>query len=251
MTKPQVPQIFDRQKAVAKWTRARHRQKLQGAATYLTDTMADDVIDRLQFMKFEPEQARVLGDYSDRLAQYFIDKRTSGHFASLGEFDEVGDTEIGSFDFVAYFLGLGMVNDLPGALIRARGELRDGGLFIAAFPGAGSVRMLRQIALAADADRPAARIHPQVDNRAATGLLERAGFKRQVVDSYPIRVRFSSFRRMVSDLRDHGLTCSLTSPAPPLTRQWLTRAEAAFDALRDEDGKVTETFEILVLTGWK
>ena len=111
---------------------------------------------------------------------------------------------------------------------------------------------LRRIALAADGERPAARMHPLVDNRAATGLLERGGFRRQVVDSYPIRVRFPSLARMIGDLRDHGLTRALTSPVPPLNREWLARAEAEFDAMREgEDMKVTETFEILVLTGWR
>jgi len=55
----------------------------------------------------------------------------------------------------------------------------------------------------------------------------------------------------VNDLRDHGITRSLNSPVPTLTRDWLGRAEAAFDQLREDDGKVVETFEILVLTGWR
>jgi len=130
-------------------------------------------------------------------------------------------------------------------------SLIDGGLFVAAFPGAGSLPVLRQLMLAADGDRPAARIHPQIDNRAGTALLERALFKRQVVDSYPLKVRYSSLDQLVSDLRDHGLTSSLASPAPPLTRTGWKRAREAFDALREDDGKVTETFEILVLTGWR
>ena len=143
------------------------------------------------------------------------------------------------------------MNDLPGALIHARNALREGGLFVAAFPGAGSLPTLRQIALTADGEQPAARIHPQVDNRAGTALLERAGFSRQVVDAYPINVRYSSFSTMINDLRDHGLTSSLASPAPPLDRAWLERAKAAFDDMREDDGKVTETFEVLVLTGWR
>ena len=121
---------------------------------------------------------------------------------------------------------------------------------MAAFPGSGSLPQLRKIVLAADGERPAARMHPLVDNRAGTALLERAGFKRQVVDTYPIRVAYSSFERLISDLRDHGLTRSLTSSVPSLSRDWLARANAEFDAMRGEDGKVTETFEILTLTGW-
>ena len=103
----------------------------------------------------------------------------------MGEFDEEQPGPSSRFDLIVHLLGLGMVNDLPGALIHARIALAEGGLFIAAFPGAGSLPALRRIVLAADGDRPAARIHPQVDSRAGTALLERAGFKRQVVDSYP------------------------------------------------------------------
>jgi SAM-dependent methyltransferase len=194
-------------------------------------------------MQFEAEKALVVGDVAGTLA--------SSSFAQLGEFDEETPSDFEQFDVFAHVLGLGSVNDLPGALVHARNALREGGLFIAGFPGSGSLPKLRQIVLEADAERPAARMHPLVDNRAGTALLERAGFARQVVDSYPLKVRFSSLGRLVSDLRDHGLTRTLTSPVPPLTRAWLTRAERAFDAMREGDGKVTETFEILVLTGWR
>ncbi len=250
MTSTQVPRIFDRDQARAKWARARDRLA-HGGTSYLTDSLADDIIDRLDFMRFEPTAGRVVGDVSHRLSHHLIKQGASGEYAKLGEFDEEGsDCVLGKLGFYFHLLGLGAVNDLPGALIRARNELKDGGLFIAAFPGSGSMPILRQIALVADGDKPAARMHPLVDLRGATGLMERAGFRRQVVDSYPLKVRFSSLSRVISDLRDHGLTSSLASPAPPLDRNWISRAEAEFDRLRDKDGKVEETFEILVLTGW-
>lgn len=243
MSAPQVPQIFDRQAAAAKWSRARLRQLQKGSASYLTSSIAEDFADRLDFMRFESESALIVGGELPGL------KAATSH--TLGSLDEETPFGFEQYDLIAHMLGLGTVNDLPGALIHARNALRDGGLFIAAFPGAGSLTTLRQIVLEADADKPAARMHPLVDNRAGTALLERAGFSRKVVDSYPLKVRFSSLGQLVSDLRDHGLTRSLKSPVPALTRDWLTRAETAFDRLREEDGKVTESFEILVLTGWR
>ena len=194
-------------------------------------------------MRFEAESALVIGDTAGALS--------FGKQAPLGSFDEEVPGAFEAYDLVAHILGLGVVNDLPGALIHARNSLREGGLFMAGLPGAGSLPALRQIALEADGDKPAARMHPLVDNRAGTALLERAGFARQVVDSYPLKVRFSSLDQLVSDLRDHGLTRSLNTPVPPLTREWLARARAAFDSMREDDGKVTETFEILILTGWR
>lgn len=243
MPTTQVPCIFDRKAAAAKWTRARSRLKREDSASYLYSSIADDIADRLDFMRFEAETALVVGDQTGGL--------NAATRAELGEFDEEVPAGFEGYDLITHVLGLGTVNDLPGALIHARNALKEGGLFIAAFPGAGSLPVLRQIALEADDDRPAARMHPLVDNRAGTALLERAGFARKVVDSFPLNVRFSSLGQLISDLRDHGLTRSLNTPVPPLSRAWIKRADAAFDQRREEDGKVTETFNILVLTGWR
>lgn len=251
MTERTVPRIFDRRRTAAKWARSRSRSGRGDAASFLADAMADDIAERIDFMRLEPGKALVIGDDAGRLRGVLDAAQWDGRTGILGEFEEESPGPPRAFDLIVHLLGLGMVNDLPGALIHARNALSDGGIFFAAFPGAGSLRTLRSIVLEADGDRPAARMHPQVDNRAGTALLERAGFARQVVDSYPLAVRYGSFARLVEDLRDHGLSASLASPAPPLDRQWLARAEAAFDALREDDGKVTETFEILTLTGWR
>lgn len=243
MSQTQVPQIFNRDAVAAKWSRSSIRRARKDHAAYLFKTIAEDIADRLDFMRFEPEAALAVGDSTSALS---VNEQMC-----LGEYDEEKPGAFEQYDLFAHILGLGMVNDLPGALIHARNALKEGGLFMAAFPGSGSLPILRQIALEADVDRPAARMHPLVDTRSGTALLERAGFSRQVVDSYPLKVRFSSLAQLISDLRDHGLTRSLNSPVPSLTRSWLARAEEAFDNLREDDGKVTEVFEILVLTGWR
>ncbi len=245
------PIIFSRRKAAAKWARARSRRDRPGAGCFLLDALVDDVIERLSFIRLRPSQALVVGDPSSRLAQHLHEDGAKLAIGRLGEFDEERPAEAGGFDLIVHLMGLGHVNDLPGALVHARGALASGGLFLAAFPGAGSLPLLRGIALAADGDRPAARMHPMVDIRAGSGLLQRAGFARQVTDSFALNVRYSSLDRLVGDLRDHGLTRSLAEPSPPFTRAACERALAAFDAERDEQGKATERFEILVLSGWK
>lgn len=246
------PVIFNRSETAAKFARARDRQRLHDGATYLPDTIANDLVERLDFMNFAPSNSLIIGDATGALPSHLDSKGCQGSIGLLGEVDEEKPGPTETYDLIAHLMGLGMVNDLPGALIHGRNMLKQGGLFVAAFPGAGSLPVLRQLTLAADGDRPAARMHPLVDNRAGTALLERAGFSRQVVDSYPIRVRFPTLDRLISDLRDHGLTSSLASPSPPLTRDGWQRAKALFETLRDgDDGKVTETFNILVLTGWR
>ncbi len=103
--------------------------------------------------------------------------------------------------------------------------------------------------LAADGERPAARIHPLVDVRAAAQLLQRAGWADPVVDSHAISVRYGSLERLVGDLRAQGLNSVLASPAPALGKAGLARAREAFAAIAGDDGRLTETFEVLTLTG--
>lgn len=245
------PTIFSRKQAAAKWDRARSRRQADRAATFLADALADEVIDRIDFIRLEPETALVVGDMTDRLPGLLQQRGAKVQLGVLGEFDEEQPVPVSGFDLIVHLLGLGHVNDLPGALIHARNALGDNGLFIGAFPGAGSLPTLRRIALAADGERAAPRMHPLIDNLAASNLLQRAGFRRQVVDSFRINLRYGAFETMVNDLRDHGLTRALNTPSPPWTRAHLQRARAQFEAMRDDAGKVPETIEILVMSAWR
>ncbi len=248
-----VPTIFDRRKAAAKWDRARSRQAGGKAVSFISTALAEDVLERLDFIRLEPETALFVGDLTNILPTTFNERGVKVGIGRLGAFDEekpkADDTPF--FDLIVHLLGLGHVNDLPGGLIHARNALAEDGLFIAAFPGAGSLPSLRRIALAADGDRAAPRMHPLIDNHAAAGLLQRAGFRRQVVDSYRLNLRYGDLSTLVSDLRDHGLTRALAMPSPPWTKAHLARAQAEFDSMRDDEGKVLETIEILVMSGWR
>ena len=103
--------------------------------------------------------------------------------------------------------------------------------------------------LAADAERPAARLHPMVDVRAGAQLIQRAGWADPVVDGHALHVRYKSLQRLAGDLREQALGNVLASRPPPLDRAAYRRAEAAFAAQAEEDGRVTETFETVTLSG--
>jgi hypothetical protein len=94
----------------------------------------------------------------------------------------------------------------------------------------------------------AARIHPQIDVRAAGDLLIRAGFALPVVDSQPVDVRFPSLLGLVRDLRAMAATNILGARSRrPLGRHALAAAIADFE---EGGGKTAERFEILHLLGW-
>jgi hypothetical protein len=211
-----------------------HLQDAPDAPRYISEDMAEDVLERLSFLRHEPRRALVIGDWTQ----------------AIGAALEASYPAPAGYDFIASIGTLDTVNDLPGALVHLRRALADGGLMIACFLGAGSLPALRGIMLEADGDRPSPRIHPQVDVRAGGQLLQRSGFADPVIDSHHIDVRFRSLEGMVADIRAQGLGNSLARPGAPLGKAALAHARAAFDSRRDADGKVTERFEILTLSGW-
>ena len=155
----------------------------------------------------------------------------------------------GSFDLVISVGVLDSVDDLPGALTLVRRALRPDGLFLAAFCGAGTLATLRGVLRAAERDRPAARIHPQIDVRSAGDLLQRAGFALPVADVEPLTVRYGSIGGLLRDLRGMGATNVLRARTP-LRRDTLAAAADLFAARADPDGKTAERFDLIYLTGW-
>lgn len=250
MTSAKVPQIFSRPRRTARWRRALALQRAADAPSFVFRAMAEELADRLGFIGHRPASALVIGDPTD-LAIETLGGATE-HVIAHGPdaLDEEAAIE-GHYDLVASLGSLDTVNDVPGALLHMRGALAPGGIAIASFLGAGSLPNLRQALLAAEPERPAARMHPMIDMRAASALLQRAGFARQVADSFTLRVRYGSLDRLVADLRSQGLTNVLNSAPPALSRGAIERARMAFLDQADGDGRVTEPFEIITLTGWK
>ena len=243
------PRIFDRARRLAARRRIAARQRRVGAARFVIDDMIVDVIERLAFVRQEPGEALVIGDWTGALAAALAGQGHSVVGRDIDELDEEQPYPTRGFDLIACLGLLDTVNDLPGALIHLREALAPGGRMIAQFLGAGSLANLRAAMLAADGERPAARMHPMVDVRSAAQLLQRAGWSDPVVDSRTLKVSYRSLDKLVSDLRDQGLGSVLASPAPPLTRKGLERARSAFLEAAGPEGRVTESFEILTLTG--
>ncbi|HQS70392.1 MAG: methyltransferase [Novosphingobium sp. 28-62-57] len=249
------PTIFAPKRRNALRRRMAHLQQQPDAPRYVIDDMADDVLDRLSFLRHTPQRALIVGDWTGALAATLtatgcaVESRDPalGH-DPLDEESPYPFTE--GFDFIASLGTLDTVNDLPGALVHLRRALADGGLMIASFMAAGSLLALRAIMLEADADRPSPRIHPQVDVRAGGKLLQRCGFADPVIDSHHLDVRFRSLEGLVADLRAQGLSNCLSHSGAPLGKTALARALAAFDARKDAEGKVAERLEILTLSGW-
>jgi SAM-dependent methyltransferase len=247
MASPQVPRIFSARRRALRLARALARQRRADAARFVWEDMAEGLVERLAFVRHQPRRPLVVGPCPAPLRDYLGQSAES--VADGNAIDLESPWPDSGFDFIAVLGQLDAVNDLPGALIHLRGALEPGGLVIASFVGGQSLHALRAAMLAAEPERPAARMHPLVDHRAAPGLLQRAAWKDPVVDTQALTVRYSALDTLVSDLRDQGLTSALADAPPPLGRKALDRARAAFLDHADAGGKVSERIEIVTLTG--
>ena len=242
------PTIFSPARRRAARARIARLQQAEDPARFVIDDIAEDMRERLAFLRHPVERALVIGDWTGQLAVALGPARVTTAEPGAG-FDEERPYPYDGFDLVLSVATLDTVNDLPGALVHIHRALAPGGRAIASFVGAGSVPVLRRIMLAADGERPAARVHPMVDVRAGAQLLQRAGWADPVADSRTLTVAYRSLERLVADLRAQGLGNVLASPAPALGKAGLERARRAFAAEADGHGRVIESFEILTLSG--
>ncbi|WP_066652564.1 MULTISPECIES: class I SAM-dependent methyltransferase [Sphingomonas] len=248
------PEIFDRA------LRRRRRDRAQPgypAHDFLRSQMLDGLADRLAMVRRPFQDVLDLGSFGGefipppgaRIARVdagFAFARAAG--GVQGDEDRLPFAD-GAFDLVVSAGVLDSVNDLPGALTLARRVLRPDGLFLGAFVGAGSLATLRACLREAEGDRPVARLHPQVDVRAAGDLLMRAGFTLPVADGEALTVRYRNLFALLADLR--GMAAANIMPdRVALRRDTLARAAEAFAARADADGRTSERFELVFLTGW-
>jgi len=251
-TPPTIPTIFAPARRRAARARMAALQSRPGAAGFVLADMVEDVVERLAFLRHDPARALLIGDRNGELAQALgsADITRADAVPGPGEIalDEEVPFPVHGFDLIASLSAIDTVNDLPGALIHIRRALAPGGLAIVSFVAAGSLPALRAAMLAADGERPAARLHPAVDVSAGARLLQRAGFVDPVADSRTISVAYRSLDRLVADLREQGLGNVLANPATPLGKAARERARAAFLA-QGQDGRVVERFELVTLSG--
>jgi NADH dehydrogenase [ubiquinone] 1 alpha subcomplex assembly factor 5 len=248
-----TPDLFNRARRISIRSRAL-AMTAQGIA--LDDRNAEELIDRLSFVRRDFSTALIIGDRQNRLRDQLSSRSIAvtlfdlvakpGSGVIVGEEDRL-PFGTAQFDLILANGLLDSVNDLPGALLLIQRALRPGGLFLGALAGGGSLPGLRELfgsLMGSGAVAARQHLHPQIDIRSAGDLLVRAQFSLPVVDQDDVAVPYETFPALLHDLRANGLSNALNAVTP------MTRAE--YKAIKSgySTGPKTETFSTIFLTGW-
>ncbi|MEO1491552.1 MAG: methyltransferase domain-containing protein [Pseudomonadota bacterium] len=161
----------------------------------------------------------------------------------------------GSLDLVISALELHWANDPVGQLIQMRRALQPDGLMLTALFGGQTLHELRTALAEAEIETTGGlspRVAPMGEVRDLGGLLQRAGYAMPVADVERLTVTYASIVDLMRDLRMMGETnVQIARRHVPMLRDTLRRAGEIYAAtFPAPDGRITATFEIVMLTGW-
>ncbi len=259
--------LFDRELIARRRDRAAANA---GAHDFLLARAADDIVERLGFVRRRFEIALVLGAWHGLLGERLRNEAkvplvieldgAPGMLARCGGPRVLADEEAlpfgdRSLELVVSALSLQLVNDLPGTLIQIRRALKPDGLLLAALLGGQTLVELRTALLEAEAEvegGASPRVVPFADVRDAGALLQRAGFALPVADAELLTVTYASPLHLMHEIRAFGAANPLHARRrTPMRRATLWRAcEIYAQRFAAPNGRVRATFEIISVTGW-
>jgi len=265
---PDASLIFDRARVRA------HRDRAARAfaqSDFMLRHMAERLADRLPDMTHRFPLALDLGAHNGLLAEYVSGlggietlvqaERSQPLLRLAGGLRVAADEEFlplaeNSFDLVMSAGSLHWVNDLPGTLIQIRRILKPDGLLLAMLPGGETLKELRHAFEQAELRASGGispRVSPFIDVRDAGSLLQRAGFALPVVDSERLEVSYAHPLKLLHDLRAMGESNALMHSRKGFTPCSLLMgmADEYMRLYAQPDGRVTASFELVTLTGWK
>jgi len=235
---------------------------------FIKQHIATDIAERISYINRQFKMALDLGCHSGQLNRLLNIDTVINADSSYGMITRnpaslklVIDEEFlpfaeNTFDAVLSAGALHAVNDLPGTLAQINKILKPDGLFIGTLLGGKTISELRDSLHNAEISAcggVSPRIFPFVDIKQCGGLLQRAGFKMPVVDAEDIKASYSSIFHLMRDIKGMGEGNILNARLKTLTKKqlFISAADYYADKFSDTDGRLTATFEIITITGWK
>jgi len=153
-----------------------------------------------------------------------------------------------SVDVIFSNLCLQWVEDLPAVFAGFRRVLRPGGLLLCSSFGPETLVELREAFSVAD---EAPHVSPFVSIAGFGDALVQAGFRDPVLDRDLFTLTYTGLPALMRELRAIGATNALASRRRSLTgRARFAAAEAAYEPLRDADGRLPSTWEVIYAQAW-
>ncbi|ETO18072.1 SAM-dependent methyltransferase [Reticulomyxa filosa] len=157
----------------------------------------------------------------------------------------------GAFDLIISSLSLHFINDLVGTLVQYYRSLRSKGIFIACCFGPNTLKELKEVFMSCDEKffkGILPHLIPLIDIKDAARILQRAGFKNVISDSYDICVNYSSLKKLLLDIKGMGQgNCLIERPKQIFPKSYFSTLEEMYK----EKFNLKATFEIITLTGLK
>ena len=242
------------------------------AAAVLQAQVRNELLDRLDLVKLEPEVVMDLGAGTGHatlelkrryrgsrvvaadLAEGML--REAGRRQSLlRRFDRVGADAAalplrdGSVDLIFSSLMLQWCPDPDAVLRECRRVLKPGGLLTFTTLGPDTLVELRRAWLAADASHP--HVNTFLDMHDLGDALVRAGLAEPVMDVERYTLTYDEVRGLMRDLKAIGAHNAATGRPKGLTgKRTLGRMIEAYETFRREDGRLPATYEVVFGQAW-
>jgi len=238
------PELTDRAALARNQARAR---RAGPAVMFVHSDAVDEIKQRLDLVNRSFKSPAVVTAFPELWAGILPDTIT------VPDADILDLTE-NSHDLVIHAMALHWANDPVGQLVQARRALKPDGLFLGIFFGGQTLIELRTCLREAEVEITGGlspRIAPMGEISELGSLLQRAGFALPVADAISLTASYPSARKLMHDLRAMGEANAMAARSrKPLRRAVLDEVERRYVDAFGKDGRITATFELIVLTGW-
>ena len=240
------------------------------AAAVLQARVGDELLERLEFFKLDPDvvidlgagTGRITGELKRRYRRSTVValdiapgmlREARRHFGFFRKFERVCGNVLrlpfadASVDVAVSSLMLQWCDDLEMALAEVRRVLKPGGFFSFTTLGPDTLKELRAAWAAADG---LSHVNLFIDMHDIGDALGRAGLMEPVLDVERLTLTYDDVRGLMRDLKTigaHNVTAG--RPRGLMGRTRLQRMEAAYEADR-RDGLIPATYEVIYGAAW-
>ncbi|MGB0574334.1 MAG: hypothetical protein ACPGKT_05050 [Hyphomicrobiales bacterium] len=158
------------------------------------------------------------------------------------------------FDLIISDLLLHTSNNLNYSLSKLHSLLNPDGLLVSTMFGSDTLNELKNCLITAEEQLTGTiypRVNPFIDVRTAGDILYNIGFKLCVADSDNIQLSHNNLNEVINIIRSMGENNYLNLKTPNIDRATWKLVTDLYVNKFSSDKKLTSTFNIITLTGWK